>query len=101
MRLSLAGGGVPKSAISSLQRDRRLLFKPYADHVAIVYEGQFAGDEVEGGANGRDVRLEYGKAGSDGAAAWERVSARHRVEPVADVGNQHGGVAIMCGNVLS
>src|ERR1700679_3222138 len=39
------------------QRVVRLLFKPYADHVGIIYEGQFVGDEVEGGANGRDVCL--------------------------------------------
>lgn len=38
------------------------MFKPYADHVGVVYESQFIGDQVEGGANGRDFRLEYGKA---------------------------------------
>jgi hypothetical protein len=36
-------------------RGGRLLFKPHADHVAIVHEGQLVGDKVEGSANCRDV----------------------------------------------
>jgi hypothetical protein len=36
----------------------RLLFKPYAHYMAVVYEREFVRDKVERGANGRDVRLE-------------------------------------------